>query len=123
MDRTQPNGYTELLPDGKVFILLKGDLGVEALTPILAHAEQFMKGLGRQGFPIHVIVNVQDLTNVRLDSRKHGVEWLKTAKYDKVAVFGSSTFMKYFVNMLIRAIGNPMRYFTTKEDAENWLKE
>ncbi len=75
------------------------------------------------GGKLKVLADIREMDAVKLGARKAGVDWLKTANYYKVAAFGNSMFTKYFVNMLVQALGNPMRYFTSREEAEAWLKE
>ncbi|MCF8461351.1 MAG: STAS/SEC14 domain-containing protein [Flavobacteriales bacterium] len=104
-------------------IVLNGDLEVEPLAKTLAQADAYLADLSASGLPPLGLADARDLTGIKLEARKHGVQWLRSANYTKFAVVGNNLFVKYFVNGLVKVIGNPMRYFTSYEEAFAWLKE
>ena len=123
MPTTEQHGSVELLSNGYILMTLKGDLSADTLRPVLSRMDNFIKALTSQGFPAYILVDADDLEAIKLESRKVGWEWLRTAAYDKVSVHGKSTFVKYFVRMLVKVINCEMRYFNSKQEAIAWLEE
>lgn len=113
----------EILPDGIISFYLAGDLDVATLRPVLSKVDEYTEQLIAENKPVLVLADASNLDIVQLESRKYGVNWLKTAKYDKVSVHGSSVFMKYLVGMYVRLIGSKMHYTDNREEAIQWLKK
>lgn len=113
----------EITEKGHLHMTLSGELDISSLEPILAKADLLIEELRKKKKPAKMHVDARGLEVIKLDSRKHGVEWLRRADYDKISVHGSSMFIKYFVNMLVRVIGNSMKYFTSEKEALEWLNK
>jgi len=115
----------ELRDEDRVMTTLSGDLNLKTLKPVLKNVDKHFLILKGQNKMALLLVDVMQLEIVRLDSKKHGVQWLRRKHFDRISVYGSSTFMRYFVKMLVRAIaiGNNMRYFNDRESAVSWLNQ
>lgn len=113
----------EVCEGGCLHITLSGELDISTLKPILVEADMLIAQMREEEKPVKMFVDATRLEGIKLDSRKHGVQWLKKGHCDRIAVHGSSMFIKYFVKMLVSVIGNNMRYYTTKEEAIAWLNE
>lgn len=94
----------EFYKNHRIHLIFKGELDVDSLRPTLAEADLLIAQLREGKQPVLILADTTELEEIKLATRKHGVAWLKKADYDKVAVHGSSMFMKYFVGMLIRVL-------------------
>ena len=109
--------------DECLFIRLSGELEVDTLRVILKRADSLIDRMKKEQKQARVLVDVEQLETVKLESRKYGVNWLRKSHYDRISVYGKNTFMKYFVNMLVSVLDNNMRYFDNKQEAQKWLQK
>ncbi|MGB0368934.1 MAG: STAS/SEC14 domain-containing protein [Flavobacteriales bacterium] len=124
MSNHHPNAHAEFDRVNNIVILtLNGDLDIELLALTLDKTDEYLSELSENGLPPIGFADARGLLSIKLEARRHGVEWLRTANYKKFAVYGDNLFVKYFVNGLIKVLGNPMRYFTSRDEAIAWLKE
>lgn len=113
----------EVCEKGCLHMTLGGELDISSLQPILEKADMLIGEMREKNLLIKLYVDATQLEVIKLDSRKYGVKWLKKGLCDRISVHGSSTFIKYFVNMLVRVIGNNMKYFTDEKEALEWLNK
>ena len=73
---------------------------------------------------ILLLLDITDLKTHTADVRREGVIWMRENEFDKFAIFGGDTFLKYVSNLIITATGKVtrMRYFTSRDEALNWLR-
>ncbi len=111
----------EISEEGYLHMSLSGELDISTLKPILSQTDELIGKMKKKKVPIRMHVDATKLEVIKLDSRKHGAQWLRKNQCSRISVHGSNTFIKYFVNMLVRVAGNDMRYFTSEKEAKEWL--
>lgn len=106
-----------------VQLTLSGNLPAGPLDKVLKQVDEMGADIQQSGHRKLLLVDSSGLEVIQMDARKHGVSWLKNTEFEKISVFGSSTFIKYFVKMLHGITGSNIAYFTSKEEAQSWLDE
>jgi len=102
-----------------------GDLKVEEMKAATVDALKLANELKTAGKQVLVLVNSSELQLPHSKEREYGSELLKTFPYDKVAVYGENKLANYVINLLVTVsqTNDKVRIFTTREEAEAWLKE
>lgn len=103
-----------------VYLNYIDELSIDKLVPLLAEVEKTIKNVNQ---PVHLIADITKLSNISIESRKYGIEWTRSTKIKKIAVFGGNVFMKHLINLIIIASGRKdnFRIFKTKHEAEEWI--
>jgi len=103
-----------------VYLNYLDSLSIDKLVPILAEVEEIIKDVED---PVHLVADITKLNNISIESRKYGIEWTRSTKINKIAVFGGNVFMKHLINLIIMASGRKenFRIFKTKHEAEEWI--
>ena len=73
--------------------------------------------------PVLILINVSDIPATDSASRRVGSEYLEKINFDKLAIYGSNSFIRTVVNLVILASpkANTVKLFSKREDAEQWL--
>ena len=93
------------------------------LKVMLDIAAGVIKKIHQKKVAIHLLVNVNKVNAITLESRKYCSFLLLKHPIDKVAVYGNNLFMKYFILMFTKGLGlsDKMKFFSTKDEAQQWL--
>ncbi len=109
--------------EGWVFWEPAGELDIEQLKVSLAQVEHLVLNNGGKEAKIPILVSLAELTNIPMQARRFGISWIEEAWVGNIAVYGANTFIRYLVNLIIRAAGkSDFKLFKTREDAEAWLR-
>jgi hypothetical protein len=92
---------------------------LDSVTQVITMIEK----LHKKHQPVNILVSVAKLGNLSTIARKRTVKMLRDIPYDKVAVYGPSTFNKALINLVIHAAGKhkEVRIFADKAEAQQWL--
>jgi predicted glycosyltransferase len=74
---------------------------------------------------ILILVDVSKLGHLTTATRKAAIKALMHVHYDKIAVFGTTTFTKALINLIAHAAGKSqaVKVFKTRVDAITWLRK
>jgi hypothetical protein len=109
---------------GCVELILDGDQSLETLGPTLDKVSSLLEALRREHKPVYLLTDVSGISNSpSTEVRKFSASFLTESPYDRIAVFGSDTFLRTLSKLIIQATGRgyKVKVFKTREDAENWL--
>jgi UDP-N-acetylmuramyl pentapeptide synthase len=106
-------------------IIYEGDQTSETVNNVVDETLKIISILKKQNKPVKIINDLSKLGGSSMGARKTSAETLEKVKYDKVALFGANLFMKYLAILIIKAsgMGEKVKYFDTREEAEKWLAE
>jgi len=108
---------------GLLEIVYVGDQSHETVTPMVERAIELTKQLRERNQDVLILGNLEQIGKSTPSSREATIKGLKSADYDRIAIFSASSFIKGLANLLITAIrqGEKIRTFTDRQEAENWL--
>ena len=74
--------------------------------------------------PVLVLANVDGLEKLSTTTRRFAVDTLSNISYDRIAVFGATTFNKALINLIAHAAGKSarVRVFPEQQSARHWLE-
>lgn len=100
-----------------------GDQTAETIAGIVQQTTPLTKHLRQSSKPVHILVDITDLGKLTIATRKAAAEALIRLDYDRIAIFGSNTYTKALINLIIHAAGKDraVTIFTTKAHALGWL--
>lgn len=109
---------------GLIHGIFEGDQNYYSINQAAQQIEEFIKVVRQQNKPAIVLIDITNVVKQDSGARKAGWEGLSTLKYDKWAMFGSNPFIKNVANLVGKATGlsHRIKVFTSREEAEKWLK-
>lgn len=112
--------FNELL---QIEIVFNEKVYDKELKLILDVAAEFIKKNYQKNVPVHLLVNINKVNMITVESRKRCSIWLLKQPIDKIAVYGDNLFMKYFIQMFTKGLGltDKMKFFVSKAEAQHWL--
>lgn len=126
MDKTldaRPNKVF-LNDHGMLELVFYGNQPAEKVRQMLAEEDVIIAQLTREGKPVNVLANAEQVGKMTSDGRKLAVQYVKAQPFRRIAVYGGGTFMRTVASMVIRALGRrDIRVFGTREPALKWLLE
>lgn len=105
--------------------VFEGDQTERSVYTVVYENRKFAEELRKQGKKVLMMSDLTNLGASTAGSRKASTDALQKMDYDKVALFGANKFMKHLANLIVFGSGmsHKVRYFDTKEQAEEWLRE
>ncbi len=71
---------------------------------------------------IYVLIDLKQSTQFSSEARRKWVTFLQNSKIKKTAIFGGNVFVRTLASFVIAASKSKnIRFFTTKEEAKDWL--
>lgn len=105
-----------------VHVRSMGNQTADKVHETIKDTGQLFRELDKANKPRLVLIDLRNAGKTDIGSRKAGKEYL-LQKYDKAAVFGASKLLTHIVKLIISAANNPkVKYFSSQEEAEKWLK-
>jgi hypothetical protein len=115
-------------PGGFVDAHFFGEQSPQDVVQAINELVRWSKKLTVKKQPILILVDVTDVPKIDISgrmapARQKAVDAMSQAKYDKIAVYGS-TAVQIMVNTLVLIAGKrqQIRVFSSREDALRWLK-
>lgn len=107
-------------------------IGVQTPDSVIAAVHELVKRanqLNVQNKPVFILVSVEkvpkiDISGKMAPARKEAVEAMRTAQYDRIAIYGN-TAVQIMVNTLVLIAGkrDKIRVFGDRVEALKWLKK
>lgn len=107
-------------------------IGIQTPKSVIAAVDDLVKNakkLKAKGLPVLILVNVTDVPKIDISgkmvkARQEAVIAMRTAEYDRIAVYGNPA-VQIMVNTLVLIAGkrDKIRVFGNRLDALKWLKE
>lgn len=112
-----------LRADGYIAHTYVGDQTGTMILKVMRQTGPLASRLRAAGQPVHILVDISRIGHVTTSTRKVAVEALTKITYDKVAIYGTTTFTKALVNLIIYAARRTeaVKIFNSKADALRWL--
>lgn len=109
--------------DGAVEILVVGDQTVESVQVMGRQALELSRQAQRSGKPALILDNLLQIGTVPAEARRLVVELIKSNDYDRLAMLGSDTLLRFGSNLMLQATGKGQRvkYFDDRDKCIAWL--
>ncbi len=119
-----PNKFT-LNKKGYVEVNYNGPQTFDSIEEAGKTIQRLLHILHKEGKPRLVLFDATHVTTTTSDVRKSVVEKLHHLPYEKVAITGGGLFLRHLIHLIIIAsgVGQKVRYFPSRRDAEAWLLE
>lgn len=117
------NNKVFLNTNGLVEIIVSGDQTVESVHAMGEQAYDLCTTLRAQQKPALILDNLLAIGDVPPEARSVVVELIRSDKFDKLAMVGSDTLLRFGANLMLQATGKGSRvkYFDSYEAASDWL--
>jgi hypothetical protein len=121
MDEQTPEVY--LGDDDLVHITFDGDLDEERASRIMDKMVLLCAELRKQGKLGLVLAHMTDYGDTSVAARDVIAKTVGSTRYDRVAAYGTSPFVKHIANFVVMATGafDRARIFSTEEESRAWL--
>lgn len=102
-----------------------GDQTDASLNYVIEKTNRYIDRLQDSGSPILIVVDISKLGHLTTATRKASVKALMHIHYDRIAVFGTTTFTKALIKLIAHAAhkSEVVRVFKTRTDAVAWLQK
>lgn len=109
--------------DNLIEVIFRGDQTQETVAAVVQAGKMLADRLRRQGSPVLVLANLEDLGNSDANARRAVAKSLKELTYDRVAAYGAPKFVEKVASLVVRAIGreDKVKVFKSRQDAVSWL--
>jgi hypothetical protein len=90
----------------------------------MQEAQKKIDHLKKLSKPVKLLVDISKVTTNDAGSRLAAVNSFKNLKYDKLAIFGGNTYLKYLAKLVVRAAKKPtskLQAFNNQQEAIDWL--
>ncbi|MBI3510634.1 MAG: STAS/SEC14 domain-containing protein [Bacteroidetes bacterium] len=103
--------------------IYRGNQDAETVTKMQDDTLLLIDQLAKKNIPVLILTDLQKIGKTNAASRSAANKALKLMVFDKVAIYGANTFLKYVANFIIMASGrsDKVKYFDTEQEAKNWL--
>jgi hypothetical protein len=88
--------------DDLIEIVFRGDQTNETVLTVSRAGKMLADRLRRQGAPVLVLVNLEEVGNSDVYARRAVAKSLKEFSYDRIAVYGASTFIENSSDFVIK---------------------
>lgn len=114
---------TFLADDGIIWEVYEGDQDAQSVAETIAQTETILNQQLALRKTILIIVDTSAIGSHTLGARKVAAATMKRWHYDKIALFGQSTYLRHVVNLIALATGHQhnVRYFSSEQAARHWL--
>lgn len=109
--------------DGFVHVVYLGKQTAQTIKENEERIWPISEELAKRGKPVLMLHDLTKLGKPDSSIRKAGFEAVKSLKYDRIALFGMNTFIKYIANFVIKAAAKESKVgvFANEEEAKKWL--
>jgi len=110
--------------DGIIEIQVRGNQTVASVQAMGDKTVKLAEELRAAGRRVMVLDNLLEMGIVPADARGRVVELVRSNEYDKLAMLGSDTLLRFGANLILQATGKGSRvkYFEDRERCITWLK-
>ncbi|HSX15296.1 MAG TPA: hypothetical protein VLF40_00745 [Candidatus Saccharimonadales bacterium] len=111
--------------DGIIEIQVRGNQTVASVQAMGDKTVKLAEELRAEGKRVMVLDNLLEMGIVPADARGRVVELVRSNEYDKLAMLGSDTLLRFGANLILQATGKGSRvkYFEDRERCITWLKK
>lgn len=115
-----------LLPvedSGIITSVYHGSQTLDSVTEITQAVKPVITSLREQNKPVYLLIDARDLQDQNAGARKAAIDGINTLDYNKMAIFGAKTVIKYIAQFLIQVADKmeKVKYFNTEQEARDWL--
>ena len=109
--------------DGIINGIYAGDQTEETIKNGTEEFTKLIDEVRSEGKKAFLLVDLTSVGHQDSNARKAGVEGFLSMRYDKIAMFGGSPFLRNVANLIVKAIGrtDKVKFFKTQEEAVKWL--
>ncbi len=106
-----------------VEIIVTGDQTEASVRAMADDAYQLCAQLRAQQKPALILDNLLAMGNVPPEARALVVDLIRSDQFDKLAMVGSDTLLRFGANLMLQATGKGSRvkYFDSYDSASDWL--
>lgn len=110
--------------DGLIHGVYSGDQTYETIAQGTKQFTRLIEKVRSEGKPALILVDLANVGRQDSKARKAGVDGFLSMKYDKIAMFGGSPFLRNVANLIVKAIGRTegVKFFRGQEEAVGWLR-
>lgn len=111
--------------DGVIECQVIGDQTLQSVTAMGEEIGSLAARLDAERRPLLVLDDISHIGSVPPDARKKVIQFVKTVKYNRLAMFGGNGLIRVGANLILRASGKSkkLKYFTNRSQAIVWLRE
>ncbi len=104
-------------------IRVVGDQTVQSVERMGRDTSRLLSEQRQAGKSCLVLDNILEIGQVDVDARKLVVDLAKRFDYDRLALLGKGSLLRFGTNLMLRATGKAykMRYFDDRAQAIKWL--
>lgn len=95
----------------------------ETVSALATHYKALCEQLKKEGKPIYSLVDMNDITHADAGARNAVLPILQNVSFQKIALFGGNTVIRTLAKFMayVSKDLSSMRYFETRNEAEQWL--
>ncbi len=112
----------DLGADALIRITINGVLNEDQASELEKKVEFFSSRLENQGFPVYILVDVQNLEEYTVEVGSELFDWISESKFDKLAITRSGLFEEIILSVTAKLHGQKVEFFERVEEAIKWLK-
>jgi len=111
--------------DGIIEIQVRGNQTVDSVQDMGDKTIKLAEELLAANRRVMVLDNLLEMGMVPAEARGRVVELIKSNEYDKLAMLGNDTLLRFGANLMLQATGkgNRVKYFEDRERCIAWLKK
>lgn len=110
--------------DGFIHNVFHGDQTKEGIQRMGQELRAVIQQLRQQNKPVLILSDLHDVGKQNLSVRKAGYDLIVGLDFDRVAMFGANRLIAAVAHFVTKAAGRSrIKYFNTKEEANQWLKQ
>lgn len=108
---------------GIIEIHVVGDQTAASVQVMGDEALRLAESLRRAGKRSLILDNLLQMGAVPIEARKLVVDLVKSGEYDRLAMLGTDTLLRFGANLMLQATGkgSRVRYFEDREKCIEWL--
>ncbi len=114
----------ELQSDGILMSVYQPVQTYEAIHDVTLETQKLIEKVRAEGKPVLILIDIRQVTTQDIGARKAALEGITNLRFDKMAVFGATLFIKHVTKFILQMSGKSdfIRYFETQDEAVRWLK-
>lgn len=108
---------------GIIEIQVIGDQTVESVQAMGDECIRLAREQQAEGKPALILDNLLEMGSVPTEARRRVAELVKSNDYDRLAMLGHDTVLRFGANLILQATGkgSKVKYFEDREACTRWL--
>lgn len=119
------NNQVFINEQGIIEICVVGDQTVDSVRAMGNKSAELGRAQRAAGRPVLVLDNLLEMGSVPAEARKLVVDLIKSNDYDRFAMLGTDTILRFGANLMLQATGKGRRvkYFDNRAACTAWLAD